>query len=114
MTTATYYLQLESDTVVGYHSYEVPKVNFDKASDIVRISTNEPEKYIGLARNQILLDPLPLPTPDESYKNEQSWRRNELKRLFYEIQFTVELTEDKTALKLEYDNILIEYNNNKE
>ena len=39
---------------------------------------------------------------------------NELEKLFYQIQFTVELGEDKTQLQDEYNRILLEYNNNKD
>lgn len=109
MTQNTYYLHLETGKVIGYHTDLIDAKILPRGEKLIEIITDNPSKYIGLYENQILLDPLPEPT-DETDRDSLSYRRQELKRMFYESQFTKGILEDTKDLELLYDTKLKEYN----
>lgn len=113
MTQNTYYLHIETSKVIGYHSDLIDAKILPKGEKLIEIITDNPSKYVGLDEKQIFLDPLPEPK-DETDRDSLSFRRQELKRLFYEIQFTKGILEDAKVLEAEYDTKLREYNELKE
>lgn len=114
MTQNTYFLHLQNSIVVGFHSDDIDAKLLPKGEKTIKILTNEPSKYLGLDEKQIFLDPLPEVNHDVTDKESLSYRRQELKRLFYEIQFTKGILEDAKVLEAEYDTKLREYNELKE
>ena len=113
MTQNTYYLHLETGKVIGYHTDSIDPKILPKGEKLIEIITDNPTKYIGLDEKQIFLDPLPEPK-DETDRESLTYRRQELKRLFYEINFTVAIKEDAKDLQLLYDTKLREYRELKE
>ena len=110
MTQNTYYLHIETGKVIGYHSDLIDAKILPKGEKLIEIITDNPSKYVGLDEKQIYLDPLPEVSHDLTDRNTLSYRRQELKRLFYEINFTVAIKEDAKDLQLLYDTKLHEYN----
>ena len=110
MTKNKYYLHLINGVVVGYHSNEIDKDVLPKGEKFLPIETDTPASYLNLDEKQIYLDPLPEVSHDLTDRNTLSYRRQELKRLFYEINFTVAIKEDAKDLQLLYDTKLHEYN----
>lgn len=113
MTQNTYYLHLETGKVIGYHTDLIDPKILPKDEKLIEIITDNPTKYIGLDEKQIFLDPLPEPK-DETDRESLTYRRQELKRLFYEIQFTNGILEDAKDLEALYEAKLREYNELKE
>lgn len=109
MTQNTYFLHLKDSYVVGYHSDDIDPKLLPKGEKTIKVLTNEPSKYLGLDEKQIFLDPLPEVNHDVTDKESLDYRRQELKRLFYEIQFTKAIEEDVKELELLYDTKLREY-----
>jgi hypothetical protein len=109
-----YYLLLRDSIVVGWQSHTIATENLAENEVIKSVKTDNPEAYIGLDISQIYLDPLPVPEESESYKETQQWRRWKLKQLYLEIKFTEAIEEDVVALQSEFDDLLLEYNSNKE
>ena len=109
MKQNTYYLHIETRKVIGYHSDLIDAKILPKGEKLIEIITDNPSKYVGLDEKQIFLDPLPEPK-DETDKNLLDYRRHELKKLFYEIQFTNEILEDAKDLQALYETKLREYN----
>lgn len=114
MTQNTYFLHLKDAIVVGFHSDDIDPKFLPKGEKTIKVLTNEPTKYLGLDEKQIFLDPLPEVEHDVTDKESLDYRRQELKRLFYEINFTVAIEEDAKDLQLLYDTKLREYRELKE
>ena len=114
MTQNTYFLHLQDSIVVGYHSDDIDSEILPRGEKTIKVLTNEPTKYLGLDEKQIFLDPLPEVEHDVTDKESLDYRRQELKRLFYEINFTVAIEEDAKDLQLLYDTKLREYRELKE
>lgn len=114
MTQNTYFLHLKDAIVVGFHSDDIDPEFLPRGEKTIKVLTNEPSKYLGLDEKQIFLDPLPEVEHDVTDKESLDYRRQELKRLFYEIQFTKGILEDAKDLELLYDTKLREYNELKE
>lgn len=110
MTKNNYYLHLINGVVVGYHSNEIDKDVLPKGEKFLPIETDTPASYLNLDEKQIYLDPLPEVSHDLTDRNTLSYRRQELKKMFYEIQFTEVIKEDATDLKADYEIKLREYN----
>ena len=111
MTKNNYYLHLINGVVVGYHSNEIDKDVLPKGEKFIPIETDSPANYLTLDEKQIYLDPLPEVSHDLTDRDTLTYRRQELKKLFYEIQFTNAIVEDSKALQAEFDSKLIEYTN---
>jgi hypothetical protein len=110
MTQNTYFLHLQNSTVVGFHSDDIDATLLPRGEKTIKVLTNEPSKYLGLDEKQIFLDPLPEVEHDVTDYDTLPNRRQELKRLFYEIQFTKGILEDAKHLGTSYDTKLREYN----
>lgn len=110
----TYHFLLKDGIIVGYLDYMPNADALDVYDAVVPLATDvPPEKYMGLNRSQMEEDPLPEPSTKNDYENSQPYRRAKLKELYEEIKFTTEIAEDTTALQLEYNALLLDYNNNK-
>jgi hypothetical protein len=114
MTQNTYFLHLQNSIVVGFHSDDMDPEFLPRGEKTIKVLTNEPSKYLGLDEKQIFLDPLPEVEHDVTDKESLDYRRQELKRLFYEIQFTQGILEDAKDLEALYEVKLREYNELKE
>ena len=110
MTQNTYFLHLQNSTVVGFHSDEIDANLLPRGEKTIKVLTNEPTAYLGLDEKQIFLNPLPAVEHDVTDKESLDYRRQELKRMFYEIQFTKGILEDAKDLDALYDAKLREYN----
>lgn len=110
MTTTNYYLQLVDGIVSAYHSHEIDKDVLPKGEKLIKIETDNPSAYLGLDEKQIYLDPLPEVNHDTVDKDTLNYRRQELKKMFYEIQFTNKIGEDSKELEVEFETKLREYN----
>jgi len=98
--------------IIGYHTDLIDSKILPKGEKLIEIETNNPARYINLKESEIYDDPLPEPA-DQTDKNSLSFKRQTLKNLFYEIQFTNEIGEDSTDLQAEYDLKLTDYNESK-
>lgn len=110
MTKNDYYLHIVEGVVVGFHNYEIDKDVLPRGEKLIKVQTDNPTNYLGLDEKQIFLDPLPEVEHDVTDKESLDYRRQELKRLFYEIQFTNEILEDAKDLQALYETKLREYN----
>lgn len=108
-----YYFLLENLIVIGWQTYSIDKDILPDGQELIKVSTSTPDAYIGLTKSQMFDDPLPAPVPDESYKDELSYKRQELKDLYFEIKFTEGIGESIVDLQADFDAKLIEYNDSK-
>lgn len=109
MTQNIYFLHLKDAIVVGNHSDDIDPKLLPKGEKTIKVLTNEPSKYLGLDEKQIFLDPLPEVEHDVTEKKRFVFR-HELKRLFYEIQFTNKIEEDSKQLEIDFKIKFREYN----
>ena len=109
MTKTNYYLHIVERVVVAFHSNEIDKDVLPKGEKLIKVETDNPTDYLGLKEDEIFLDPLPKVNHDVTDRESLDYRRQELKRLFYEIQFTKAIEEDAKELELLYDTKLREY-----
>ena len=114
MTKNDYYLHIVEGFVVAFQNYEIDKNVLPRGEKLIKVQTDNPTDYLGLHEKQIFLDPLPKVEHDVTDKESLDYRRQELKRLFYEIQFTKGILEDAKDLEILYDTKLREYNELKE
>ncbi|MFY7938499.1 MAG: hypothetical protein ACOVOQ_14045 [Flavobacterium sp.] len=112
MTKNIYYLHIVNGIVAGFHSYKVDKKNVPENEKFIEVETTNPTNYIGLDEKEIFLDPLPPVIRDTVDKTTKLYLRSELKKLFYEIQFTKAIDEDVKELEVLYETKLREYREN--
>lgn len=110
MTKTNYYLHIVKRVVVAFHSNEIDKDVLPKGEKLIKVETDNPTDYLGLKEDEIFLDPLPKANHDVTDRESLDYRRQELKRLFYEIQFTKGILEDAKDLEALYEAKLREYN----
>ena len=108
--TGTYFFESHNGFCVGYHMQDLNREALPAGVDITEVTTtHDPNRYIGLDKAQLTVANPDFPDADPTDRESVSWRRGELYRLYYEIQFTTELGEDTTALQAEYDTKKADY-----
>lgn len=113
MITNDYYLHVAERVVVGYYNYEIDQEVLPKGEKIIKVQTEAPSNYLGLNESEIFLDPLPEVNHDVTNRDTTEYRRQELKRMFYEIQFTDRIKEDSKEMAAEFERKLLIYNEEK-
>ena len=114
MATNEIYFLLENNKVIGWRTDAIDKIYIGENQEQIKLSTTKPDSYIGLTKEQMYEDPLPVPAPDDSYKETLAYKRNTLKVAYFELHFTDAIGEDTTAAQADYDAKLLAYNDSKE
>ena len=108
-----YYLHLAERVVVGYYNYEMDQNVLPKGEKLIKVQTDKPSSYLGLDESEIFLDPLPEVNHDVTDRDTSDYRRQELKRMYYEIQFTDRIKEDSKEMAADFERKLLIYNEEK-